>query len=154
MTYQIGYKRPPKEGQFSKGKSGNPKGRPKGSKNFMTLLDKELGQSIVVNENGKKKTVTRLQAMVKRLVNQALQGEQRSFLTLIEVMRRTGKLDLMEPESLLPENYESALDAFVLKRKVVGKTGNAAESSGSVEIALTAINPDTPSQESSNVDHE
>lgn len=69
-------------------------------------------------------------------------------------MRRTGKLDLMEPESLLPDNYETALDAFVLKRKTGGKTGNTAESSGSVEIALTAINPRTPSQESSNVDHE
>ena len=144
MTYQIGYKRPPKEGQFRKGKSGNPKGRPKGSSNFMTLLDKELSQPVVVNENGKTKTISRMQAMVKRLVSQALQGEQRSFLTLIEVLRRTGKLDMIEQESLLPDNYEPALNAFVLKRTLVGTTTTATGSSAPAATAPTA--PTTTTQ--------
>ena len=144
MTYQIGYKRPPKEGQFRKGKSGNPKGRPKGSSNFMTLLDKELSQPVVVNENGKTKTISRMQAMVKRLVSQALQGEQRSFLTLIEVLRRTGKLDMIEQESLLPDNYEAALNAFVLKRTLVGTTTTATGSSAPAATAPTA--PTTTTQ--------
>jgi hypothetical protein len=86
MAYEIGYKRPPKSGQFKQGRSGNPKGRPKGSRNFLTLLEQELGQSIVVNENGRKKKITRLQAMVKRMVAGALQGEHRSLLTLIEIL--------------------------------------------------------------------
>ena len=75
MAYEIGYRRPPESGRFKKGKSGNPKGRPKGSTNFLTILERELGQSIVVNENGKKKTITRMQAMVKRIVAGALQGD-------------------------------------------------------------------------------
>ena len=29
--YEVGYKKPPKEGQFKKGQSGNPRGRPKGT---------------------------------------------------------------------------------------------------------------------------
>lgn len=91
MSYEIGYRRPPESGRFKKGKSGNPKGRPKGSTNFLTILEKELNQSIVVNENGKKKTITRMQAMVKRIVAGALQGDLKALMTLFEILRRTGK---------------------------------------------------------------
>src|SRR4051794_25530558 len=117
MAYEIGYRRPPLHGRFKKGKSGNPKGRPKGSSNFLTILEKELGQSIVVNENGKKKTVTRMQAMVKRLVAGALQGDQKAMLTLVEILRRSGKFEEMQTEGLLPDNYEAILDSYVAQQK-------------------------------------
>lgn len=117
MAYEIGYKRPPKSGQFTKGKSGNSKGRPKGSNNLLTVLEQELGQSIVVNENGKKKTITRLQAMVKRMVAGALTGEQRSLLTLVEILRRTGRFEEPPAENLLPDDYEAILDSYVSQRQ-------------------------------------
>jgi len=125
MSYEIGYRRPPKSGHFKKGLSGNPKGRPKGSRNFLTLLDKELSQSIVVNENGKKKTITRLQAMVKRIVAGALQGDQKALLTLVEILRRTGRFEETAVENLLPADYEAILDSYVARRQAsdAGKTG-------------------------------
>ena len=116
MAHEIGYKRPPKASQFKKGRSGNPRGRPKGSNNFLTLLEQELGQSIVVNENGKKKTISRMQAMVKRMVSGALQGETRAMLTLVEILRRMGRFDETTIDNLLPENYEDILDAYVAQR--------------------------------------
>lgn len=116
MAYEIGYRRPPVNNQFKKGKSGNPRGRPKGSKNFLTLLEQELDQTIIVNENGKKKSITRMQAMVKRMVADALQGNLKSLLALVEIMRRTGKFEESDTQGLLPDNYESILDTYVDQR--------------------------------------
>ena len=117
MGYEVGYRKPPASGRFKKGTSGNPKGRPKGSSNFITLLEQELNHSIVVNENGKKKTITRLQAMVKRIVATAVQGEQKSLMTLVEILRKTGKFDETDVDSLLPDDYENILDSYVTQRQ-------------------------------------
>ena len=117
MAYEIGYRKPPASSQFKKGASGNPKGRPKGSRNFLALLEKELSQRIVVSENGKKKSLTRLQAMVKRMVAGALQGDQKQLLVLVEILRRTGSMAPETAENLLPDNYEAILDAYVDSRR-------------------------------------
>ena len=113
MTYEIGYRRPPASGQFKKGASGNPKGRPKGATNFITLLEKELAQKIVVTENGRKKTVTRMQAMVKRLVGGALHGDPKQLMAMVEILRRMEKLDSASTEGLLPDNHLALLADYV-----------------------------------------
>ena len=79
----------------------------------LILLDHELGQSIVVNENGKKKTITRMQAMVKRMVADALQGNLKSLMALVEILRKTGKFEETDINGLLPDNFESILEAYV-----------------------------------------
>ena len=117
MTYDIGYRRPPASGRFKPGTSGNPKGRPKGARNFVTLLQQELQQTITVNENGKKKKVTRQQAMVKRVVTNALNGDARAILLLIDILKRTGHFDAQDAEDLLPDDYEAILDSYVRKRQ-------------------------------------
>jgi hypothetical protein len=113
MTFEIGYRRPPAATQFKKGASGNPKGRAKSSKNFLTLLEQELAQTIVVTEHGKKKSITRMQAMVKRLVAGALNGDPKGLLTLVEILRRSGGFEPKDVQSLLPDNYEDILSAYV-----------------------------------------
>ena len=123
MTYDIGYRRPPASGRFKPGTSGNPKGRPKGTRNFVTLLQQELQQTITVNENGKKKKITRQQAMVKRVVTNALNGDARAILLLIDILKRTGHFDAQDAEDLLPDDYEAILDSYVRKRQSGDRRG-------------------------------
>ena len=84
--YEIGYKKPPKQAQFQPGQSGNPKGRPKGSKNLATDLQEELGQKIVITEGNKKQTVTKQRAMLKTMFAKALKGDARSATVLINLI--------------------------------------------------------------------
>jgi hypothetical protein len=73
----LGYKNAPEHAKFKKGQSGNPRGRPKGSKGIKTLLAKELKASITIQQDGKKKRIRRSEALVKGLVNDALHGRDR-----------------------------------------------------------------------------
>jgi len=87
--YSVGYKKPPKKSQFKSGKSGNPKGRPKKSKNLETLFKNELQEKIIINENGRRTTVTKREAFVKTLVNDSLlmkTNSVRSVLTIIQAI--------------------------------------------------------------------
>jgi len=72
---EVGYGKPPSNTRFQKGRSGNPKGRPKGTLNVATVLARTLRERVVVNENGRRKTITKLQAAVTQLVNRAASGD-------------------------------------------------------------------------------
>ena len=82
--YEVGYGKPPKETQFKKGQpSANPKGRPKGSKSWKTLLDEELNREITISVNGKPEKVTMKQAIVRREVQKALvDGDLKNLATI------------------------------------------------------------------------
>jgi hypothetical protein len=65
MSDEVGYKKPPKETQFLPGKSGNPAGRPKGRRNFASLMDEAMDERITINEGGRRRTVTKGQVIAK-----------------------------------------------------------------------------------------
>lgn len=77
--YEVGKGKPPKDRRFAKGKSGNPKGRPKGSKNFGTELEDVLNAKVAVTEDGFKKRVTSRKATLMRLREKALKGDVRAM---------------------------------------------------------------------------
>jgi hypothetical protein len=73
--YVVGYGKPPLHTRFQKGRSGNPKGRPRGKKNMSTLLSAALDASIIVVENGRRKKITKREAIVTQLVNKSASAD-------------------------------------------------------------------------------
>ena len=84
--YECGYMKPPKSGQFKPGQSGNPKGRPSGSKNIYKLLDDIVNEKIQMKKNGKPVRISKKQAILFQAVNKAVQGDLKAFQTLLPVM--------------------------------------------------------------------
>jgi Family of unknown function (DUF5681) len=72
---KVGYRRPPVATRFQKGQSGNPKGRPRGSQNLASLLVKAGRERVVVNINGKRRSVTKHQAIAIQQTNKAAAGD-------------------------------------------------------------------------------
>jgi hypothetical protein len=76
---EVGYRKPPKRTQFKKGQSGNPKGRPKGSKNLFTLVERALDAKVPVVKDGKKARISKREAAATQLVNKAAGGDIKAF---------------------------------------------------------------------------
>ncbi len=115
---ESGYKNPPKHSRFQKGRSGNPAGRPKGSKNTLKLLDVVLEQKIKIQQEGKTISITKKQAMLMQLVNAAVKGEIKAIAALFPYMMQ---LDMKEEQSLetskLSLRDEEILQQFLEQNK-------------------------------------
>ena len=92
--YAVGYGKPPRHSGFQKGRSGNPKGRPKGSKNFATLLTEALDEKVQVTEDGKRRRIAKRELVIKQLVNKSAAADLRAIKQLTDIVQgiewRTG----------------------------------------------------------------
>ena len=122
--YNVGFGKPPKPTQFRKGLSGNPKGRPKGSRNLATVLERTLKEKVVINENGVRRTVTKLEAAVKQLVNQAASGDLSAMRQFSALAGSTEEKRVAPPTSQLDQNDQKVMEN-VLKR--LKKSANGEE---------------------------
>ena len=136
----VGYKKPPRDSQFKPGRSGNPTGRPKGSKNFNTDMREELDSRMGITENGKHKRLTKQRVIVKRMVNQAVAGDPRITPMVLKAgATDEGAADASEPE----EDRFEPVDELVLKSIIQRiRQMNELEPTDSQEISPPA--PPTP----------
>jgi hypothetical protein len=86
--YEVGYGRPPKHTRFKPGASANAAGRPKGVKNFATILVNALDAKITVTENGKRKRISKREAIITQLVNKSAAADLRATQLLLNVMEK------------------------------------------------------------------
>jgi len=114
----VGFRRPPESTRFKKGVSGNPKGRPKGSLNVATAFMKALREKVVINEHGQRKTVTKLEAALKQLVNKAAGGDLRAIAQLRDLAREAKEKQtaaVAQQNSIVNEADQEVMNS-ILKR--------------------------------------
>jgi hypothetical protein len=104
-TTEVGYGSPPERTRFKKGQSGNPRGRPKGTLNLATVLERTLREKVVIHENG-----TKLQAAIMQLTNKAASGELKAFQLLAALVRSAEE---RESQAAAPDPGPNELDEKV-----------------------------------------
>lgn len=113
----VGYKKPPVNTRFQPGRSGNPSGRPKTRPSFRAALLAELAATMPANNQ--QQAGSKLQALVRALVNAAVAGDARSQALLVGALLRIGESEENEAASLASDD-QAILDAYVggeLKRR-------------------------------------
>lgn len=89
LEQPVGYGSPPRQTRFQKGKSGNPKGRPRNRKKELPY-DTVLGQMVTIREDGRERRVTAAEAFLLHLTRKGLAGDSaaaRASLAAIEQAR-------------------------------------------------------------------
>lgn len=124
--YVIGYRRPPKATQFTAGKSGNPRGRPKGDRTVGAVLQDIIRQKIAVTENGKTRRIPALEVMLRRLANDAMRNDQRALKLLLSLFDRYAE----SPETELHLSEVIAEDRAILAQYLQEPAGRLAAPAG------------------------
>lgn len=134
----VGFGKPPKHTQFKPGQSGNPSGRPKGTKNLKTDLEEELRELIIVHEGGNPKTVSKQRAMLKSLTAKAVHGDPRSAAILLDMMYRLLHEGECEDTSRGPGPDDVAiLKAF--ENRLLRKPDECPEDSTGSDAAINSV---------------
>jgi hypothetical protein len=88
----VGYGKPPKATRFRKGRSGNPKGRPSGDENLLSVFKRMAMKRIKIREGDKSRTITMADAIILQNYKAALQKDQIAMGNIIRLAEESGEL--------------------------------------------------------------
>jgi hypothetical protein len=121
----VGYRKPPTTTRFTKGRSGNPAGRPRG-RHRQAPYESVLGQMVKIREGGAERHVTAAEAFVLQLTKRGLEGDgaaARECLAMIEQAReRQGAsrspISTIVLVGVAPGSVTSALEPLRMAKKL------------------------------------
>ena len=120
----VGYRKPPRATRFTKGRSGNPAGRPRG-RHREAPYESVLGQMVKIREGGAERHVTAAEAFVLQLTKRGLEGDgaaARESLAMIEQARErqraTCRISAIVLVGVAPGSVTSALEPLRMAKKL------------------------------------
>lgn len=117
--YTVGNRRPPREAQWKKGQSGNPKGKPKGTKSVSATFRKAGLEKVEVRVRGRTRTMTRLDLIVARIVEEAAKGDRKAAELALRYLAPALPEELLKPHDVEPAAEDLAiLENFLSLREV------------------------------------
>lgn len=90
-AYSVGYRRPPKNHQFRRGRSGNPRGRTRGDENLISVFKDYVSRRIKVKIGDEARSVTVAEAVFLKNYNAALQGNSNALANLFRLAEQFGE---------------------------------------------------------------
>lgn len=121
--YAVGYGKPPIETRFQEGRSGNPKGRPRKSRNMASVVKEELQEPTAIITKGKRKTVPYMQAALKQLKAKAASGDLKALAVIFRLAERYGSDQQDIASSLSDDELDALIIADFLGRQKPGPGG-------------------------------
>jgi hypothetical protein len=90
QSYKVGYCMPPVEHQFKTGQPGpRGRGRPRGSKNISTIIAAALAQRVTINQNGQRRTISKIEAAVTQIANKAAAGDRHATKLIVDMLHQS-----------------------------------------------------------------
>jgi hypothetical protein len=114
-SYEVGFAKPPRAKQWKPGQSGNPAGRPKGSKNESTLLREILDRKIDSRVGDRVRKITILEGILLKVTEDSLRGNTKSATFLLN--RYAAMVSGELPPQDLSEDDRKVLEAFANRLK-------------------------------------
>lgn len=122
---RAGYGRPPAGSRFQPGRSGNPKGRPRGRKTGLPY-EAVLGQLVTIREDGVERSVTAAEAFLLHMTKSGLAGDGpagRAAMAALETARAArgvgpdGGITVILLSFASPDNAVRGLQALRIAKK-------------------------------------
>src|SRR2546423_5905109 len=124
--YQVGRGRPPLHTRFKKGQSGNPGGR--STKSLPALLADALSETVVITIDGRRRKLTKREAIVTQMVDKSARADLRATKMLIDMMKEVEKRagvaapPLAEADQEVVQTLMARLRSQILQEIEEGKT--------------------------------